>query len=132
MLIETHQLKQLMSEEHGNLNILHAMVNGSHDPPNNLSKYYKLMEQGHIPTARVFPLVPYFDLSSGWFMTMPTQARFRKIARQLDLRINDTFVCYDTNVVHGAARLAWMLKGFGAKRVHVLNGTFEKWQRCQY
>ena len=119
MIIETHQLKQLMNEGHDNLTILHAMVEPPEtkvkDPMNNLCKFYNMMNKGHIPTARVFPLIPYSDLQSGFNLMMPKQERFREIARHLDLRINDTFVCYDFDVVHSASRLAWTLKGFGAK-----------------
>lgn len=125
-----------MDGGHGNLNILHAMVEPpdtkNPDPLNNLTKYHKMMEMGHISGARAFPLIPYGNMDSGLNLTMPTQERFREIARQLDLRKDDTFVCYDSNVVHAAARLAWTLKGFGAQQVHILNGTFEKWIKDKY
>lgn len=136
ILIETDQLKQLMDDGHENLNVLHAMVEppdtANKDPKNDLTKYYQMMNRGFIPTAHVFPLIPFGDMDSGLNLTMPKQERFRQVARQLDLRVNDTFVCYDAGTVHASARLAWVLKGYGAKNVHVLNGTYDKWVRDKF
>ena len=94
-------------------------------------KYGALMsvKPGHIPAAKAFPLVAYSDLGSPYTLTMPSEDYFRKIALEMDLRLSDTFVCYDAGGVNPSCRLAWTLKGFGAKNVHVLNGTLEKWIR---
>jgi len=48
------------------------------------------------------------------------------------MRKDDIFVCYDANIVHGSSRLAWILKTFGLKNVHVLNGTLDKWIKDEY
>lgn len=63
---------------------------------------------------------------------MQTEGYFREIAKILDLRINDTFVCYDSGTVHPSARLAWMLRSYGAKNVYVLNGTIDAWIKEGY
>ena len=113
------------------MNILHAMIEPpkvvDKKPVRCLDKYHKLMSIGHIPNAKVYPLIPYGTMESGLSLTAPSEDQFRQIARDIDLRVDDTFICYDANIVHAGARLAWILKAFGAKKVHVLNGTLEKW-----
>lgn len=36
-------------------------------------------------------------------------------------------MCYDAPGMFSAARVAWMLRYFGAKNVRVLNGGLAKW-----
>lgn len=48
--------------------------------------------------------------------------------RNMDVRINDTIVCYDKSDMLCAPRAFWMLKVFGASNVFILNGTFSKWK----
>jgi len=67
------------------------------------------------------------DPSKNYSLSMPTQEEFLSIALRMDLRLNDTFILYDSGTVHPANRLAWTLKYFGAKHVHVLNGTLLEW-----
>lgn len=43
--------------------------------------------------------------------------------KAMDVRITDTIVCYDAIGMLAAPRVSWMLRAFGAKDVHVLNGT---------
>ena len=45
----------------------------------------------------------------------------------MDVRINDTIVCYDMMGMLTAPRVSWMLRAYGAKNVHVLNGSYSKW-----
>ena len=96
---------------------------------NEFDHYNFHMRTGHIPTAAAFPLIYYSDTTTNLFMSLPKEKKFREIAQELDLRINDTFVCYDTSKrsFNVACRLAWTLKGFGAKNVHVLNGNLHNW-----
>lgn len=60
-------------------------------------------------------------------LTVPSEKAFRESMKQMDIRITDTIVCYDSLGMLAAPRVSWMLRTFGAKKVHVLNGTFQKW-----
>lgn len=49
---------------------------------------------------------------------------------ELDIRPDDIIVVYDYNKPMPIAhRASWMLRAFGAKNVHVLDGGFHKWFR---
>lgn len=135
-LIETGQLKELMAKDCGNLTILQAFFDPQdktlvdpNDPMSIQGKYMSMMatQPGHIPGAKAYPLGAYCNVASPLTLTRPNDDYFIQIAKALDLRINDTFVCYDAGVIHPSCRLAWTLKSFGAKNVHVLNGTLQKW-----
>ena len=47
--------------------------------------------------------------------------------RDLDVRKNDTIVLYENTDLKWACRASWMFRAFGAPRVSVLNGNFDKW-----
>ena len=51
--------------------------------------------------------------------------------KKMDVRITDTIVCYDSLGMLAAPRISWMLRAFGAKNVHVLNGCLYQWKRDQ-
>lgn len=108
-----------------------ASLTDPSDPMVIQEKYRDLMSvrPGHIPGAKAFPLVAYSNLQSPYTLTFPTQDYFVNIAKALDMRINDTFICYDAGGVNPSCRLAWTLKAFGAQKVHVLNGTLQKWMQ---
>jgi len=59
---------------------------------------------------------------------MPTEQHFREQMRKLDVRKNDAIVCYDKVGMLSAPRAFWMLKGFGAPNVYLLNGSFKMWE----
>jgi thiosulfate/3-mercaptopyruvate sulfurtransferase len=60
-------------------------------------------------------------------MRTPSEECFRESMKAMDVRITDTIVCYDSIGMMAAPRVSWMLRAFGAKKVFVLNGTFNKW-----
>lgn len=130
IIIEPHQLKKLMDDKHENLHILQALF----DQPfyNDTDVIQDSMEEGYIPGARHYRLKIYGEMDKGWFIAMPTQKQFRELARRLDFRVNDTYVCYDSRIVHGGSRLAWTLLAMGAKNVHVLNGNNDRWVDLDY
>ena len=57
-------------------------------------------------------------------MNMPSEADFISAMKQMDVRIDDTIVCYDSLNMIVAPRVSWMMRAMGAKNVLVLNGTF--------
>ena len=54
--------------------------------------------------------------------TMPDEATFAAAAGALGLSEDDTIVVYDGMGIFSAARVWWMLRTFGAKDAHVLDG----------
>ena len=46
---------------------------------------------------------------------------------ELDVRVDDTIVCYDSRDIFTSPRASWMLRAYGAKDVRVLDGAFGKW-----
>lgn len=48
--------------------------------------------------------------------------------KKLDVRKNDTVVVYDKVGMLSSPRAFWLLKLFGLPNVHLLNGTFAKWE----
>lgn len=48
--------------------------------------------------------------------------------QELDIRPDDIIVVYDYNrPMPISPRASWMLRAYGAERVHVLDGNFHKW-----
>lgn len=58
---------------------------------------------------------------------LPDEASFRKHMEQLDVRIDDTIVCYDSVNMLASPRASWMMRAYGAKNVFVLDGAYSKW-----
>ena len=55
------------------------------------------------------------------------ESDFIEKMKEMDVRVDDTIVCYDSLNMIIAPRVSWMMRAFGAKNVFVLNGTFLKW-----
>ena len=64
-------------------------------------------------------------------LMLPSEKVFRETMMKMDVRITDTIVCYDSLGMLAAPRISWMLRAFGAKNVHVLNGCLYQWKRDQ-
>jgi thiosulfate/3-mercaptopyruvate sulfurtransferase len=48
--------------------------------------------------------------------------------RKLNIRKSDIVVVYDKVGMLSSPRAFWLLKLFGMPNVHLLNGTFSKWE----
>ena len=48
--------------------------------------------------------------------------------RNLQIRKSHQIVCYDVQGMFSVARVAWMLRYFGATNVRILNGGMKKWE----
>ena len=81
-----------------------------------------------IPGARFIHLGKIGDTSEGLPLMLPTPETFNKLARDLDIGVNDHVVVYGDEVVVGACRAWWMFRVFGFKNVQVLNGNFKKYK----
>lgn len=63
---------------------------------------------------------------------LPDVESFKYQMEKLDIRKEDTIVCYDSANMLAAPRASWMMRIFGAKNVLVLDGTFKKWSANGY
>lgn len=82
---------------------------------------------GHIPGAVHFDIDEIADRSTGLPHMLPDEATFASAAGALGLRETDTVVVYDGIGIFSSARVWWMLKVFGARDAHVLDGGLPAW-----
>ena len=59
---------------------------------------------------------------------MPSLEVFTQNMRKLRLEKKNEIVCYDGLGMFSVARVAWMLRYFGAKNVRILDGGLKKWK----
>ena len=59
---------------------------------------------------------------------LPDEEAFNRKMKELDVRVADDIVCYDSMGMLTAPRASWMMRAYGAKSVRVLDGTFAKWR----
>jgi thiosulfate/3-mercaptopyruvate sulfurtransferase len=84
---------------------------------------------GHLPGAVFADLVESFSDPAGpWPLTRPTAPDFQAAAGEHGVGRDTAVVVYDGAFGQWAARLAWLLLGFGADRVAVLDGGLTKWR----
>lgn len=101
----------------------------------NISKYKiidvrasKTFINGHIDGALNLPAtLTYNNLQLNGKIIEPS--KFQKLARELSLDIDDNLVIYDDGVFFDAARVFWTLEVYGFKKVKLLNGGFDKWEK---
>jgi thiosulfate/3-mercaptopyruvate sulfurtransferase len=85
-------------------------------------------EAAHVPGAVFFDLEEVSDpespLPHGW----PPAFLFAARMRALGLGDHDRIVIYDNSPLHTSARAWYMLRGFGARDVAILDGGLPKWR----
>ncbi len=84
-------------------------------------------EAAHIPGAVFFDIGEIADTSSPYPTMLPSEHKFASRMQSLGLGDGSRFVIYDQSPLHSAARAWWMLKGFGAHYVAILDGGLAKW-----
>lgn len=84
--------------------------------------------EAHIPGAVFMALEAMSDPASPLPHMLPTAEAFGRAASALGLSNDDRIVVYDNSPHHSAARIWWMLRLFGAKRVATLDGGLPKWK----
>jgi thiosulfate/3-mercaptopyruvate sulfurtransferase len=84
-------------------------------------------EAGHIPGAVFVDIDAISDAESPFPHMLPPAHVMA--SRMQALGINDAarIVVYDNSPLHSAARVWWMLRSFGARRVALLDGGLAKW-----
>ena len=86
-------------------------------------KGYEVFKKGHVPSARFFDLDAICDRSSPYPHMLPDAETFSSAMSRLGIRNDDNIVVYDSAElgIFSAPRVAWTLKVFGHKGVHILN-----------
>jgi len=82
----------------------------------------------HIPGAVFFDIEEVSDPSSPLPHMLPSEHKFASRMQSLGLGDGNRFVVYDNSPLHSAARAWWMLRGFGAHYVALLDGGLGKWK----
>lgn len=77
-------------------------------------------EAAHIPGAVFLDLAEFADFGDA--------ERFGVRMRALGIANDDPIVVYDDSPLHSAARAWWLLRGFGATQVALLDGGLAKWR----
>ena len=85
-------------------------------------------EAARLPGAVFFDLEAGSDRTSSLPHMLPTPATFAAHAGALGVSEGDDIVVYDTLGLVSAARIWWMFRVMGAKRVRVLDGGLPKWR----
>ena len=85
-------------------------------------------EAARLPGAVFFDLEASSDRDSDLPHMLPSPQAFGARMGRLGLRETDDIVVYDTVGVRSSARVWWMFRVMGARRVQVLDGGLPKWR----
>jgi thiosulfate/3-mercaptopyruvate sulfurtransferase len=83
--------------------------------------------EAHISGARLLDIEEVRDKSNPAPHTLPSSSDFGAAMERLGVGRDDRIVVYDNSPLRTAARGWFMLRHFGAKRVAILDGGFQKW-----
>ncbi len=81
----------------------------------------------HLPGAIFFDLEAFSDPASGLPHTLPSAENFARGMGALGVRDTMTFVVYEQESVFSAPRAVWMLRTFGVREIHLLDGGLKAW-----
>jgi thiosulfate/3-mercaptopyruvate sulfurtransferase len=81
----------------------------------------------HIPGARFLDIDSVADTSNPAPHMLPTAEAFGQAMEELGVNRTDRIVVYDNSPTRTAARGWFMFRHFGAERVCILDGGFQKW-----
>jgi thiosulfate/3-mercaptopyruvate sulfurtransferase len=83
--------------------------------------------QAHIPGARFLDIDEVADKSNPAPHMLPSAAEFGRAMEELGIGRDERIVVYDNSPIHTAARGWFTLRHFGARKVAILDGGFQKW-----
>lgn len=81
----------------------------------------------HVPSARFLDIDEVADKSNPAPHSLPTAADFGPAMERLGINRDDRIIVYDNSPTRTAARGWFMFRHFGADRVAILDGGFQKW-----
>jgi thiosulfate/3-mercaptopyruvate sulfurtransferase len=105
-----------------------AIVDSSAFMPNDGRDGKAEFLDAHIPGARFLDIGLVADRSNPAPHMLPTAAEFGRAMTELGVGRDDRIVVYDNSPLRTAARGWFMLRHFGAERVAILDGGFQKWR----
>ena len=85
--------------------------------------------EAHIPGARFLDINLVADRSNPAPHMLPSAADFGRAMTVLGVSRDDRIIVYDNSPLRTAARGWFMLRHFGAERVAILDGGFQKWRK---
>ncbi len=83
--------------------------------------------EAHIQGARFFDIDELSDRANPLPHTLPSAAEFGAAMERLGVGRDERLVVYDNSPIRTASRGWFMLRHFGARRVSILDGGFQKW-----
>ena len=84
--------------------------------------------EAHIPGARLLDINRVADRSNPAPHMLPSAADFGAAMTELGVGRDDRIIVYDNSPLRTAARGWFMFRHFGAERVAILDGGFQKWR----
>ena len=104
-----------------------VIVDSSWHMPSTGRSGYEEYLQSHIPGARFLDIDAVADTANPAPHMLPNAEDFGRAMRELGVGRDDRIVVYDNSTTRNAARGWFMLHHFGAERVAILDGGFQKW-----
>lgn len=105
-----------------------AVLNASWHMPSEQRDAKKEHAKGHIPGAVFFDIDAVSDTSSPYPHMLPDAEAFEKAVSAMGIDNDSDIVVYDSAGLFSAARVWWMFRVFGHKKVRVLDGGLPKWE----
>lgn len=84
--------------------------------------------EAHIPGARFLDIDKVADRSNPAPHMLPSAADFSQAMTELGVGRDDRIIVYDNSPLRTSARGWFMFRHFGAERVAILDGGFQKWR----
>ncbi|MBV9932354.1 MAG: 3-mercaptopyruvate sulfurtransferase [Alphaproteobacteria bacterium] len=85
-------------------------------------------EAAHLPGAAFVDIDDVSDPDSPYPHMLPPAHRLASRMQAAGVKDGARIVVYDNSPLHSGARLWWMLRSFGARRVALLDGGLAKWR----
>jgi thiosulfate/3-mercaptopyruvate sulfurtransferase len=121
-LVTTHWLANILNEPDI------AIVDASAFMPADGRDPHAEFLAAHIPGARFLDINLVADRSNPAPHMLPTAAEFGRAMTGLGVGRDDRIIVYDNSPLRTAARGWFMFRHFGAERVAILDGGFQKWR----
>jgi thiosulfate/3-mercaptopyruvate sulfurtransferase len=106
-----------------------AIVDASAFMPNDGRNPNAEFLEAHIPGARFLDINQVADRSNPVPHMLPSAGDFGRAMTELGVGRDDRIIVYDNSPLRTAARGWFMFRHFGAERVAILDGGFQKWRR---
>ena len=120
-LVETNWLKENLNNPEVKI------IDGSWYMPGSGLNATEIFKKKHIPNSIFIDLEEISDQNSDLPHMMPTENNFSKKISSYGIKNDDQLIIYDAHGIFSAARIWFVFKAFGHKKVSILNGGFPAW-----